>query len=212
MNERVDVAAGSAAAGSEEIGVNPAADRRAEPAHFAFDEESEREIEMILAQVSAEPEGERGHPAAVCGAAADGAADRQRLGAAGGDGRGGGAARDAADPRLRGRDVLLHVQHGADRALTTCRSAARRRAGCAGRTRSTRACRDETGITGWQETSADGMFTMTEVECLGGCVNAPILQVDDDYYEDLDYERTAVAAAGAAARRAAAAGLDDRAA
>ena len=36
----------------------------------------------------------------------------------------------------------------------------------------------------------DGVFTMTEVECLGACVNAPILQVDDDYYEDLDYERT----------------------
>lgn len=54
----------------------------------------------------------------------------------------------------------------------------------------TRACRDETGIVGWKATSADGMFTMSEVECLGACVNAPILQVDDDYYEDLDYERT----------------------
>jgi NADH-quinone oxidoreductase subunit E len=32
------------------------------------------------------------------------------------------------------------------------------------------------------------MFTLTEVECLGACVNAPVLQVDDDYYEDLDYE------------------------
>ncbi|HYZ64961.1 MAG TPA: NAD(P)H-dependent oxidoreductase subunit E [Acetobacteraceae bacterium] len=53
-----------------------------------------------------------------------------------------------------------------------------------------RACRDETGITGWKQTSADGMFTMSEVECLGACVNAPILQVDDDYYEDLDYDRT----------------------
>ena len=31
---------------------------------------------------------------------------------------------------------------------------------------------------------------MTEVECLGACVNAPILQVDDDFYEDLDAERT----------------------
>ena len=31
---------------------------------------------------------------------------------------------------------------------------------------------------------------MTEVECLGACVNAPILQVDDDYYEDMDYEST----------------------
>ena len=53
-----------------------------------------------------------------------------------------------------------------------------------------RACRDVTGIKGWRQTSADGMFTMSEVECLGACVNAPILQVDADYYEDLDYDRT----------------------
>jgi (2Fe-2S) ferredoxin len=39
------------------------------------------------------------------------------------------------------------------------------------------------------ETSADGLFTMTEVECLGACVNAPVLQVDDDFYEDMDAER-----------------------
>lgn len=49
-----------------------------------------------------------------------------------------------------------------------------------------RACRRATGITDWNETSADGMFTMTEVECLGACVNAPILAVNDDYYEDMD--------------------------
>jgi NADH-quinone oxidoreductase subunit E len=48
------------------------------------------------------------------------------------------------------------------------------------------ACRHVTGITGWGETSADGQFTMTEVECLGACVNAPILQVNDDFYEDMD--------------------------
>ena len=54
----------------------------------------------------------------------------------------------------------------------------------------TEACRAVTGIRGWGETSEDGVFTMTEVECLGGCVNAPILQVDDDYYEDMDYEST----------------------
>ena len=52
------------------------------------------------------------------------------------------------------------------------------------------ACRQATGIRGWHETSADGMFTMTEVECLGACVNAPILQVDDDFYEDMDFDRT----------------------
>jgi NADH-quinone oxidoreductase E subunit len=48
------------------------------------------------------------------------------------------------------------------------------------------ACRRVTGIKGWHETSADGLFTMTEVECLGACVNAPILQINDDFYEDMD--------------------------
>ena len=52
------------------------------------------------------------------------------------------------------------------------------------------ACREATGIEGWGETSADGMFTMTEVECVGACVNAPVLQVNDDFYEDMDAERT----------------------
>mgnify|MGYP001270964731 CR=1 FL=1 len=37
------------------------------------------------------------------------------------------------------------------------------------------------------DTSDDGLFTLTKVECLGACVNAPILQVNDDFYEDLDY-------------------------
>ncbi len=51
------------------------------------------------------------------------------------------------------------------------------------------ACSAATGIKEFGETSADGMFTMTEVECLGACVNAPILQVDDDFYEDMDAAR-----------------------
>jgi len=53
-----------------------------------------------------------------------------------------------------------------------------------------RACKDAGGLKGYGDTSADGLFTLTEVECLGACVNAPVLQVDDDYYEDLDYDRT----------------------
>jgi NADH-quinone oxidoreductase subunit E len=52
------------------------------------------------------------------------------------------------------------------------------------------ACRRATGIQGWGESSADGLFTMTEVECLGACVNAPMMQVNDDFYEDLDGPRT----------------------
>ncbi len=41
------------------------------------------------------------------------------------------------------------------------------------------------------ETSACGNFSMLEVECLGACVNAPIIQLNDDFYEDLDYQSTA---------------------
>lgn len=52
------------------------------------------------------------------------------------------------------------------------------------------ACKKATGISGFGQSSADGLFTLTEVECLGACANAPILQVDDDFYEDLDGPRT----------------------
>lgn len=52
------------------------------------------------------------------------------------------------------------------------------------------ACREATGIRHWGETSADGLFTLSEVECLGACANAPVIQVNVDYYEDLDGENT----------------------
>ncbi|HXS06469.1 MAG TPA: NADH-quinone oxidoreductase subunit NuoE [Rhizomicrobium sp.] len=38
--------------------------------------------------------------------------------------------------------------------------------------------------------SADGKFSWMEVECLGACVNAPMLQIDRDFYEDLDGPKT----------------------
>jgi NADH-quinone oxidoreductase subunit E len=52
------------------------------------------------------------------------------------------------------------------------------------------ACFKSTGIHHWGGTSDDGLFTMTEVECLGACSNAPMMQINDDYYEDLDGPRT----------------------
>jgi NADH-quinone oxidoreductase subunit E len=36
------------------------------------------------------------------------------------------------------------------------------------------------------ETTDDGLFTLTEVECLGACSNAPLVQINDWFYEDLD--------------------------
>ncbi len=37
-------------------------------------------------------------------------------------------------------------------------------------------------------TTDDGMFTLSEVECLGACANAPMVQINDDNYEDLTEE------------------------
>ena len=39
-------------------------------------------------------------------------------------------------------------------------------------------------------TTADGLFTLTEVECLGACANAPMVQINDDNYEDLTFDTT----------------------
>ena len=51
------------------------------------------------------------------------------------------------------------------------------------------ACERKLGV-GMGGTTDDKLFTLIEVECLGACVNAPILQVNDDFYEDLDGLKT----------------------
>jgi NADH dehydrogenase (ubiquinone) flavoprotein 2 len=51
------------------------------------------------------------------------------------------------------------------------------------------ACRKKLGIE-LGETTADQLFTLGEVECLGACVNAPMMQINDDFYEDLDARST----------------------
>ncbi|KAF1949270.1 hypothetical protein CC80DRAFT_599019 [Byssothecium circinans] len=52
-----------------------------------------------------------------------------------------------------------------------------------------KACEDFLGIHHGQ-TTKDGLFTFTEVECLGACANAPMVQINDDFYEDLTYDTT----------------------
>ncbi len=47
------------------------------------------------------------------------------------------------------------------------------------------ACKKRLGI-GIGETTEDGLFTLSEVECAGACVNAPVVAIGDDYYEDID--------------------------
>jgi NADH dehydrogenase (ubiquinone) flavoprotein 2 len=51
-----------------------------------------------------------------------------------------------------------------------------------------KAIEDHLGIS-MGETTPDGMFTLTEVECLGACVNAPMIQINNhEFYEDLTPE------------------------
>ena len=52
----------------------------------------------------------------------------------------------------------------------------------------TRACQKKLGV-GFKEVTPDGEFSIMEVECLGACANAPMVQINDDYYEDLTPER-----------------------
>ncbi len=54
----------------------------------------------------------------------------------------------------------------------------------------TRTCRDKLGV-GLGENSEDGLFTVVEVECLGACANAPVVQIGDDNNEDLTPARLA---------------------
>ncbi|NQV48303.1 MAG: NADH-quinone oxidoreductase subunit NuoE [Rhodospirillaceae bacterium] len=51
------------------------------------------------------------------------------------------------------------------------------------------ACKKKLGI-GFGETTDDGKFTLSEVECLGACVNAPMMMINDDFYEDLNADTT----------------------
>jgi len=51
------------------------------------------------------------------------------------------------------------------------------------------ACKKSLGIEMGQ-TSDDGQFTLSHAECLGACVNAPMMQIGDDYFEDLDVDST----------------------
>ena len=52
-----------------------------------------------------------------------------------------------------------------------------------------RACRETLGV-GVGKLTPDGRFFLREFECLAACANAPVLWIDDDFYEDIDYAGT----------------------
>jgi len=53
-----------------------------------------------------------------------------------------------------------------------------------------KSCKDELQIN-CGEVTKDGKFSLIEVECLGACINAPLVQINDDYHEDLTPEKMA---------------------
>ncbi|KAJ5238391.1 hypothetical protein N7468_003010 [Penicillium chermesinum] len=70
--------------------------------------------------------------------------------------------------------------------LQVCTTTPCQLGGC-GSTAIVNAINEHLGITPGH-TTEDGLFTYIEVECLGACVNAPMVQINDDYYEDLTPE------------------------
>ena len=184
-----DTHAGSAALRPEAIGVNPPADNTAQPTQFTFDEESEREIERTLTKYPPSRKASAVLPLLYIVQhqmrRQTGSAWVPRI------------AMDVVAARLEMPPIRVY-EVGTFYLMFNMAPIGRHHLQVCGTTpcwlrgsdEVARACRDEAGLTGYTQTSADGMFTLSEVECLGACVNAPILCVDDDYYEDLDYERT----------------------
>lgn len=189
MANNNDIMAGSAALGPSDIGVNLPADPAAEPSSFGFDEESEREIAWTLKKYPDSRKASAVIPILY--------AVQRQMGRQTGSAWVPRVAMDVVAARLEVPPIRVYevatfyfMFNMAPIGRVHLQVCGTTPCWLRGSDEIARACRDEAGVTGYKQTSADGMFTLSEVECLGACVNAPILQVDDDYYEDLDYERT----------------------
>ena len=162
---------------------------RAEPVHFAFDAESEAEIPRILAKY---PPGRQASAVLPLMYLVQGQMRRQT-----GSAWVPRVAMDAVAARLdmppiRVYEVatfylMFNTKPIGKYHLQVCTTTP---CWLRGSDEVVAACRKVSGIKGWSETSEDGIFTMTEVECVGACVNAPVLQIDNDFYEDLDFRLT----------------------
>lgn len=174
---------------AENIGNGSAGENIVQPTHFAFDDESNSEIEKVLAKYPSDKQASGSLPLLFI---AQGQMRRQT----------GSAwiprvAMDAVAHRLGMPPMRIYEVATFYLMFNTTPVGRYHLQLCTttpcwlrGSDDVVAACRKFTGIEGWHETSADGLFTMTEVECLGACVNAPILQVNDDFYEDMDAART----------------------
>ena len=88
----------------------------------------------------------------------------------------------------RNAGLLLDVAPQAARESITCRSAPIFPACCAAATSFSSTCKKRLGI-GNKEDSETGIFSLEEVECMGACTGAPAMQVNYDFYENLDADK-----------------------
>lgn len=171
------------------MSVQSDAPQGAEPTHFAFDEDSERQIATVLAKYPPERKASGVLPLLYI--------VQKQMGRATGSAWIPRVAMDVVAERLEMAPIrvyevatfylMFNTSPIGRYHLQVCTTTS---CWLRGSDDVTAACKAATGIDAFGGTSADGMFTMTEVECLGACANAPILQVDDDYYEDMDGPRT----------------------
>ena len=82
--------------------------------------------------------------------------------------------------------TMINLEPVGDTVVEVCTTTPCWLRGCEG---IVQACEETLGIQ-LGDTTEDGRFTLREVECLGACVNAPIVRINDDYFEDLDPDRT----------------------
>jgi len=78
--------------------------------------------------------------------------------------------------------TMFHLQPVGKYHLQVCRTTP---CWLRGADKMTETCQKKLGI-GLKEVTKDGLFSLVEVECLGACSNAPVVQINDDFYEDLD--------------------------
>jgi NADH-quinone oxidoreductase subunit E len=173
------------ARGAENIGDGSSGQEHAQPQHFAFDDESEREIAMWFAKYPPGKQASAVIPALYV--------VQRQMGRQTGSAWVPRVGMDAVAQRLGMPPIRVYEVATFYAMFNTSPIGKYHLQVCTttpcwlrGSDEVTAACRRVTGIKGWHETSADGLFTMTEVECLGACVNAPILQINDDFYEDMD--------------------------
>jgi NADH-quinone oxidoreductase E subunit len=78
--------------------------------------------------------------------------------------------------------TMFHLSPVGTNVIQICRTAS---CWLRGSEKLTKICKEDLNVS-LNQKSSDGLFTVQEVECLGACVNAPVVQINDDYYETMD--------------------------